>query len=114
MSDSIFAKIIRREIPAKIVHETDSVLAFHDIDPKAPTHILIIPKKPIKDVSSVTPEDREVLGELLLAARAIAEKMGFGDDGFRLVINNGASAGQTVFHLHMHVLAGRSFGWPPG
>lgn len=114
MSETIFSKIIRKEIPAQIVHETENVLAFRDIRPQAPTHILVIPKKPIKDVSSATAEDKAVLGELLLAAGEIARKEGFEADGYRVVINNGRDGGQEVFHLHLHVLAGRKLTWPPG
>ena len=114
MSETIFARIIRKEIPAKIVYESDSVLAFRDINPQAPTHILIIPKKQLRDVSSAGQEDKGVLGEPLLGAAEIADKEGFSADGYRLVINNGERAGQSVFHLHVHLLAGRSFSWPPG
>lgn len=114
MTDTIFTKIINREIPAKIVYETESVLAFRDINPQAPTHILIIPKKAIRDVSAAEPEDKALLGELLLAAADIATKEGLKEDGYRLVINNGVNAGQSVFHLHVHLLSGRSFAWPPG
>ena len=112
--DTIFSKIIAKEIPADIVFETDSVLAFRDIAPQAPTHILIIPKKPIVNVSDASEDDGALLGELMLAAKKIAEEQGLTQDGYRLVINNGERAGQTVFHLHMHLLAGRPFGWPPG
>jgi len=113
MSETLFTKIIRKEIPAKIVFENETVLAFRDIEPKAPTHTLIIPKKPIVNVSHATAEDKAVLGELLLAAATIAKQEGVAE-GFRLVINNGASVGQSVFHLHVHLLAGRPFSWPPG
>lgn len=112
--ETIFSKIIRKEIPSDVVFENENVLAFRDIAPQAPTHILIIPKKPIKDVSHAGLEDKELLGELLLTAKGIAEAEGLNESGYRLVINNGAKAGQTVFHLHMHILAGREFGWPPG
>ncbi len=112
--DTIFSKIIRREIPADIVFESDQVLAFRDVSPQAPTHILVIPKKPLKDVLDATPEDCELLGRLLLAAGHIARSLGLDQDGFRLVVNTGSGAGQTVFHLHMHILAGRDFAWPPG
>ncbi len=115
MVDTIFSKIIRREIPAKIAFESETVLAFHDVNPQAPVHILVIPKKPIADIASASVEDRELLGELLLVAGKLAREQGLDEHGgFRLVINNGADAGQTVFHLHVHLLGGRSFNWPPG
>lgn len=114
MSDTIFSKIIRKEIPAQIVYETEKVLAFKDINPQAPTHILIIPKPIIKDVASAGPEHKELLGELLLAAGEVARQAGLDEGGYRLVINNGSGAGQTVFHLHIHLLAGRPMHWPPG
>ena len=113
MSDTIFAKIISREIPAEIVFEDDLCLAFHDVSPQAPTHILIIPKTPIARLADTTDEDQALLGHLLLKTREIAENLGFGD-AYRVVINNGKQAGQTVFHLHIHLLAGRPFHWPPG
>ncbi|MBN8549086.1 MAG: histidine triad nucleotide-binding protein [Deltaproteobacteria bacterium] len=113
-SDTIFSKIIRREIPAQIVFENDKVLAFRDISPQAPTHILVIPKQALKDLASAQPQDAALLGELLLAVAAIARKEGLEAGGYRVVINNGAGAGQTVFHLHMHILGGRKFAWPPG
>ena len=113
-NDTIFAKIIRREIPAKIVYENENVLAFHDVSPQAPTHILIIPKKPLKDLASADESDKNLLGELLLAVRQIAKQQGLEQDGYRVVINTGSKAGQTVFHLHLHLLGGRSFSWPPG
>ncbi|MCY4641832.1 MAG: histidine triad nucleotide-binding protein [Gammaproteobacteria bacterium] len=113
MSDTIFAKIISREIPAEIVFEDDLCLAFHDVSPQAPTHILVIPKTPIARLADTTDEDQALLGHLLLKTREIAENLGFGD-AYRVVINNGEQAGQTVFHLHIHLLAGRPFHWPPG
>jgi histidine triad (HIT) family protein len=111
--DTIFSKIINREIPADIVYEDDLCLAFRDVNPQAPTHILVIPKKPISKLAESLPEDEPLLGHLLLTANRIAESEGI-DDAFRLVINNGEGAGQTVFHLHIHILAGRPFTWPPG
>jgi histidine triad (HIT) family protein len=114
VESTIFTKIINREIPSDIVFESEEVLAFRDINPQAPTHILIIPKKPLKDVLAAGPDDAEVLGALLLAAGQIVRSLGLEDEGFRLVVNNGATAGQTVFHLHVHLLAGREFRWPPG
>ena len=113
MSDTIFAKIISREIPAEIVFEDDLCLAFHDVSPQAPTHVLVIPKTPIARLADTTDEDQALLGHLLLKTREIAENLGFGD-AYRVVINNGKQAGQTVFHLHIHLLAGRPFHWPPG
>ena len=111
---TIFSKIIAREIPAEIVYETDEILAFKDVHPQAPTHILIIPKKEIVNVSYATEQDTQLLGKLLLAAKEIAQKFNLVDSGYRLAINNGAGAGQTVFHLHVHLLSGRTFAWPPG
>ncbi|HVK99923.1 MAG TPA: histidine triad nucleotide-binding protein [Dongiaceae bacterium] len=113
MSDTIFSKIINREIPATIVYEDDQCLAFRDVNPQAPMHILIIPKKPIPMLADAEPGDQAVLGHLLLKAGEIAKQEGYGD-AFRLVVNNGARAGQTVFHLHVHILGGRGFSWPPG
>ena len=114
MSDTIFGKIIRKEIPADIVYEDDLVLAFNDISPQAPTHILLIPKKAIPKLSEASADDATLLGHMLLKAKDIAANAGLAEDGFRLVINNGESAGQTVFHLHMHILGGRALAWPPG
>lgn len=113
MSDTIFSKIINREIPADIVYEDDQCLAFRDVNPQAPMHILIIPKKPIPKIVDAQVDDQPLLGHLLLKAGEIARQEGYGD-AFRVVVNNGAGAGQTVFHLHIHILGGRSFSWPPG
>ena len=113
MSDTIFQKIIDKELPANIVYEDDSCLAFKDINPVAPVHILIIPKKKIEKISDSSQEDKELLGHLLLVAGGIAKDLGI-EDAFRLVVNNGAGAQQTVFHLHIHLIAGREFQWPPG
>ncbi|MEO1069876.1 MAG: histidine triad nucleotide-binding protein [Cyanobacteria bacterium J06638_6] len=112
--DTIFGKIIRKEIPANIVYEDDLCLAFTDIDPKAPTHILVIPKQPIPKLSDAGPEDKELLGHLLLTVKAIADQVGLTENGYRVVINTGTDGGQTVFHLHLHLLGGRSLAWPPG
>lgn len=112
-SDTIFGKIIRREIPADIVYEDDLCLAFNDVNPQAPTHILIIPKKAIPQISEATLEDQSLLGHLLLTASKVAEQVGL-KNGYRLVINNGQDGGQTVYHLHCHLLGDRSLGWPPG
>jgi histidine triad (HIT) family protein len=112
--DTIFGKIIRKEIPAKIVFENDSVLAFRDINPVAPTHILVIPKKPIASLAAATQEDAAILGELLIACRDIARAEGLEEGGYRVVTNTGSNAGQTVFHIHFHILGGRPMAWPPG
>jgi len=111
--DNVFIRIINREIPAEIVYENDTVLAFKDIAPKAPIHILIVPKRCIQDVSSCQDADSEILGHLILAARDLARKLEI-KEGLRLVINEGENGGQTVAHLHVHLLAGCSFDWPPG
>jgi histidine triad (HIT) family protein len=113
MSKTIFAKIIDREIPAKIVYEDDRCLAFHDINPQAPTHILVVPKQPIDQIENMTESDAPLVGHLVYTASQIAKKQGL-HGGYRLVINNGAGAGQTVFHVHVHLLGGRPFSWPPG
>jgi histidine triad (HIT) family protein len=113
MSDTIFQKIIDKELPADIVYEDDSCLAFKDINPVAPVHILIIPKKKIEKISDSNQEDKELLGHLFLVAGDIAKDLGI-EEAFRLVVNNGAGAQQTVFHLHIHLIAGREFQWPPG
>lgn len=110
---TLFEKIIDREIPAEIVHEDDRCIAIRDINPQAPMHVLVCPKKPLPTVADATAGDAELLGHLLRQAAAIAAQEGYGD-AFRLVINNGAAVGQTVFHLHVHVLGGRRFTWPPG
>jgi histidine triad (HIT) family protein len=109
---NIFAKVLRGEIPADVVYENDHVLAFRDIEPQAPIHILVIPKHPTPCLADV--RDGTEMGELMLAVGEIARQEGFEDDGFRVVINNGGRANQTVFHLHVHLLAGRDFCWPPG
>lgn len=111
--DTIFSKIIRKEIPADIVYEDDLCLAFRDISPQAPTHILVIPKKPIPKLSDAVVEDKELLGHMLLTVKEIADTEGL-SNGYRVVINTGQEAGQTVFHIHIHLLGGRSLAWPPG
>ena len=113
MSETIFQKIIDKELPADIVYEDESCLAFKDINPVAPIHILIIPKKRIEKISDSNTEDKELLGHLFLVAGNIARDVSI-EDAFRLVVNNGAGAQQTVFHLHVHLIAGREFNWPPG
>ena len=110
----IFCKIIEKKIPSKIVYEDDTVAAFEDVNPQAPVHMLIVPKKHITEIHSMTGNDKELVGHLFLTAKKIAEERGLDAKGYRLVINNGAGAGQTVFHLHLHVLSGRRFSWPPG
>jgi histidine triad (HIT) family protein len=110
---TLFSRIIKREIPADIVYEDELCLAFRDINPKAPTHVLLIPKKEIPRLADAKEEDQALLGHLLLAAGRIASQLGI-DDAFRLVVNNGEGCGQSVFHLHLHILAGRAFRWPPG
>lgn len=115
MGDTIFSKIINREIAADIVYETDNVLAFRDINPQAPTHILIIPKEEIPTVREIKgSEHAQLLGEMFDAANKIAEVEGISKEGFRLVFNCDKAAGQEVFHLHMHLLGGRQMQWPPG
>ncbi|MSR14008.1 MAG: histidine triad nucleotide-binding protein [Gammaproteobacteria bacterium] len=110
---TLFERIIAREIPATIVFEDAQCLAFKDINPQAPLHALVVPKRPIPKVSDAVPSDAALLGHLLLVAAQVARDAGYGE-AFRLAINNGAGAGQTVFHLHVHVLAGRPLTWPPG
>lgn len=114
MSKTLFEKIVAREIPAQIVYEDELVLAFRDIKPQAPTHVLLIPKKPIPRIAEATPEDHQVLGHLLLKAGVVAERLGLTQSGFRLVFNNGSDAGEAVPHLHCHILGGRRMDWPPG
>jgi histidine triad (HIT) family protein len=113
VSDNLFAKIIRGEIPADRVYEDDKALAFRDIDPQAPVHVLVVPKEPIARLAEAEDAHQELLGHLLGVCRKVAVKEGI-DDAFRVVVNSGAGAGQSVFHLHLHVLGGRDFAWPPG
>ena len=114
MGKTLFEKIVTREIPAQIVFEDDLVLAFRDITPQAPTHVLIVPKTPIPRIAEAKSEDHAALGHLLLKAAHVAEMVGLKADGYRLVINNGANGGETVPHLHCHILGGRHMKWPPG
>jgi histidine triad (HIT) family protein len=114
MGDTIFGKIIRHEIPADIVYETDDVLAFRDLNPQAPVHVLFVPKRAIATLNDATPADAELIGKLVLAAADYAKREGFDKDGYRTVINCNEHGGQTVFHLHVHLLAGRRMTWPPG
>ena len=113
MSLTLFEKIINREIPAEIIYEDDISIVIEDINPQAPTHLLIIPKKVIPKLSDASTEDQDILGHLMLVAGKIAKQLEL-DETFRLVINNGAKAGQSVFHLHLHLLSGRPLNWPPG
>lgn len=114
MSDTIFSKIVRREIPADIVYEDDEVLAFRDLNPQAPVHVLFIPKQPLATLNDATAGDAELLGKLLLATAAYAKQKGLAEQGYRTVINTNEDGGQTVYHLHVHLLAGRRMHWPPG
>ena len=114
MSGCLFCKIVNKEIPAQIVHENDHVVAFRDIRPVAPTHVLVIPKKHIVGIHEATREDAAMLGEVMLAARDVAEKLGLDATGYRARHQQGPDAGQSVFHLHVHVLGGRPMAWPPG
>lgn len=110
---TIFEKIINKEIPANIVYEDEIAIAFHDIAPQAPTHILVIPKKPIDQIENMQEEDKPIVGHLFHVATIVANKVGL-KNGYRLIINNGIEGGQTVFHLHIHLLGGRTMSWPPG
>ncbi|HBI75054.1 MAG TPA: histidine triad nucleotide-binding protein, partial [Alteromonas macleodii] len=113
MAETIFDKIISKEIPADILYEDELALAFKDINPQAPTHFLVIPKKQIATVNDIAEEDREVVGHLSFVAAKIAKEQGFADQGFRTVMNCNEYGGQTVYHIHLHVLAGKPLGWPP-
>lgn len=112
--DCIFCKMVKKEIPANIVLESEHALAFHDIKPVTPTHVLVIPKKHLSGIHAATAEDATTLGDVMLLARKTADTLGLAARGYRLVINQGQDAGQSVFHLHVHVLAGRAMAWPPG
>lgn len=113
MADTIFGKIIRGEVPAKIVHDDDQCLAFHDVAPQAPVHVLVIPKKPLPSLADTTAADADLLGHLVVVATQLARTLGLAD-GYRLVVNCGRDGGQSVDHLHVHLLGGRPLGWPPG
>ena len=113
MSDSIFTKIKNKEIPGNIIYEDDKCFALEDVNPQAPVHILIIPHKEIAKISDCTPEDKELLGHLLIVSKTIAQKYEL-ENNYRLIINNGAGAGQSIFHIHVHLMGGRSLDWPPG
>lgn len=114
MSETLFTQIRDREIPADIVYEDDDIMAFRDINPQAPVHVLVVPKEPIPTVNDLQPNHAELIGRLYLVARDIARDEGVAEDGYRLVMNTNAGAGQTVFHIHLHLLAGRPLSWPPG
>lgn len=113
MSDTIFTKIINKEIPAEILYEDDVSLAFNDINPQSPIHFLVIPKKPIATANDIQLDDKEIVGHLHWVAAQLAEKMGFAENGYRTVMNCNPHGGQTVYHIHLHVLAGKPLGWPP-
>jgi len=110
----IFCRIVNKEIPAKIVYEDDKVLAFHDINPQAPYHILVIPKKHISTLLELTEEDKDLIGHIYLVMNKLAQELGVAERGYRVVVNCNEEAGQTVFHVHFHFLAGREMQWPPG
>lgn len=114
MAESIFSKIIKREIPAEIVFEDNEIMAIKDINPQAPIHILIIPKKEIPTLNDLNENDAQLIGKIFIIAKDLAIKNGISEDGYRLVVNCNKNAGQTVFHIHFHLLGGRVFGWPPG
>ncbi|KAM7234516.1 hypothetical protein CapIbe_014674 [Capra ibex] len=111
--DTIFGKIIRKEIPAKIIYEDDQCLAFHDISPQAPTHFLVIPKKYISQISAAEDDDESLLGHLMIVGKKCAADLGL-KKGYRMVVNEGSDGGQSVYHIHLHVLGGRQMNWPPG
>jgi histidine triad (HIT) family protein len=112
--DCLFCRILSGDIPADVIYESDTAIAFRDINPKAPTHVLIIPRRHISTINDIGEDDQEVVGSLYLAAKAIAAEEGFADEGYRAVMNCNAGAGQTVFHIHLHLLGGRQLTWPPG
>ena len=112
--DCLFCRIVDGEIPAEIIHESDSAIAFRDINPQAPTHVLIIPRRHISTINDLSAGDEELVGSLHLAAKEIAQQEGLADDGYRVVMNCGEGAGQSVFHIHLHLLGGRLLNWPPG
>ena len=114
MTDCLFCRIEKKEIPSRIIHEDDQAIAFEDVNPQAPTHILIIPRRHIASVSEITDQDSEMMGHLALVARRIAQDRGIAAQGYRLVVNAGPAGGQAVYHLHLHLLGGRQMNWPPG
>ena len=111
--DCLFCKILNQEIPAQIVYEDDKVIAFNDINPEAPTHVLIIPRKHIATINDIEPQDCELVGHMVATAAKIAKQAGFADDGYRTVFNCNEHGGQTVYHIHLHLLGGKPMGWPP-
>ena len=113
-SDCLFCKIVAGEIPAELVYESDTAVAFRDINPQAPTHVLVIPRKHISTINDITSDDETIVGSLYTAAREMAAAEGIADDGYRAVMNCNEGAGQSVFHIHLHVLGGRAMSWPPG
>lgn len=114
MSDCLFCKIVEKTIPSKLVHEDDRAVAFEDINPQAPTHVLVVPRRHVASVSELAAPDAGLLGHLMLTAAAVAKQKGIAESGYRVVVNTGRNGGQTVFHLHLHVLGGRPMHWPPG
>ena len=114
MTDTLFAKIVRKEVPAQIVYEDDEVLGFRDINPQAPVHVLFVPRRAIATLNDAGPDDAELIGKLALAAAEYARREGFAESGYRTVMNCNRDGGQTVFHVHLHLLAGRQLSWPPG
>jgi histidine triad (HIT) family protein len=114
IEECVFCKIARGKIPAYILHKDEQVIAFHDIDPQAPVHVLVVPCKHITDLEAIGEEDRDILGRMYQVAAKVAQDLRFANNGYRMVLNNGRPAGQLVPHLHLHMLSGRKFGWPPG
>ena len=114
MSDCLFCRIVRKEIPVSVIHDDDEVLVFNDINPQAPLHALVIPKRHIATLNELSSQDDALVGQMIRRAASIAREKGYADRGFRIVFNTNAEAGQTVFHIHLHVLAGRGLTWPPG
>ena len=112
--DCLFCKVLNGDIPADIIYESDSAIAFRDINPQAPTHVLVIPRKHVATINDLSEEDQEIIGSLYLAAKDIARDEGISDEGYRAVMNCNEGAGQSVFHIHLHVLGGRALSWPPG